>query len=126
MLHGLRAEDTRPRPGPAARPKAPRWRLLLVKEKGNREMRLSVRAALASIGAGALMAGGMVLAAPSHAWGGGGDWPSVCSGGGAGGGGPLSGGGYCDSAPYEDGSHDHCVNVRVLGFGGWQCSRVGP
>jgi len=24
-----------------------------------------------------------------------------------------------------DGSYDHCVNVRVLGFGGWQCNRVG-
>jgi hypothetical protein len=30
----------------------------------------------------------------------------------------------CHFAP--DGSHDHCVGVRALGFGGVQCSRVGP
>jgi hypothetical protein len=64
---------------------------------------------------------GLAQATPAHA-----DWPSVCGGGGAGGGGWAGGGGFCDSLPYEDGSHDHCVNVRVLGFGGWQCSRVGP
>jgi hypothetical protein len=49
-----------------------------------------------------------------------------CGGGGGGGGGWPGGGGYCDSAPYADGSYDHCINVRVLGFGGWQCNRVFP
>jgi hypothetical protein len=45
-----------------------------------------------------------------------------------GGAGPMgaNGGGWADCHFAPDGSHDHCVVVKVLGFGGMQCTRMGP
>ena len=44
MLHGLRAEDTRPRPGPASRPESPRSRLRPMKKSMIAELALFVLA----------------------------------------------------------------------------------
>ncbi|SRX92334.1 hypothetical protein MSP7336_00559 [Mycobacterium shimoidei] len=37
-----------------------------------------------------------------------------------------SGGGFCDSDAWPDGSFYHCAHVYVLGFGGGGCGRVCP
>jgi len=66
---------------------------------------------LAALGVGALLT--FFSAGTAHA---------DCQGGG--GGGWPGGGGYTDCNYAPDGSHDHCVHVQVLGFGGWQCTRL--
>ncbi len=72
---------------------------------------------ITAVGAAALSAAGIALAAPAAA---------DCGGGGNGGWTPWGGGSYCDGNPYQDGSYDHCVSVTVLGFGGTNCQRVYP
>jgi hypothetical protein len=94
-------------------------------QKHNRTERSKVIKTIIGMGAGALIAAGSLVlatpAAPAHAscinaddaqGGGGGGWPG--------------GGGYVDCHFAPDGSHEHCVNVHVLGYGGWNCGRVGP
>jgi hypothetical protein len=70
---------------------------------------------IAFIGFGALIAVNAfigLLAAPSAT-----AVPGQCGYGNAG----YGGGGFCDGAPWPDGSFYHCEAVYVLGFGGQNC-----
>ena len=80
------------------------------------------RVVATGIAAVGLAVGGVVLASPgtAHA-----SCVNADDAQGGGGGGWPGGGGFVDCHYAADGSYDHCVNVRVLGFGGWQCNGVG-